>query len=71
VVPVWLAGTAELYLGRELVVRVGTARHIAGAATKEATLAIARELHLAVAALARPIPLAPAHKRWVWLTDLF
>ena len=71
VVPVWLAGTAELYLGRELVVTVGRPRAVAGEPTKAATLAVARTLHDDVAVLApREPPPAPARKHWVWLTDL-
>src|SRR2546426_200597 len=72
VVPVWLSGTAELYLGRELAVTVGQPREVAGKLTKEATLAVARTLYADVAALApREGPRAPARKRWVWLTNLF
>jgi len=72
VVPVWLSGTAELYLGRELAVTVGQPREVVGKPTKEATLAVARTLHADVAALApREGPRAPARKRWVWLTNLF
>src|SRR5437867_2710268 len=72
VVPVWLSGTAELYLGRELAVTVGQPREVVGKPTKEATLAVARTLYADVAALApREGPRAPARKRWVWLTNLF
>jgi len=72
VVPVWLSGTAELYLGRELAVTVGQPREVVGKPTKEATLAVARTLHADVAALApQEGPRAPARKRWVWLTNLF
>jgi len=71
VVPLGLAGTAQLYLGRELVVRVGRARDVAGEVTKEATLAVSRMLHDDVAALLGPVAEPPSRRRWLWLTDLF
>lgn len=73
VLPVWLRGTAELYLGRELVAFVGHLRAPAGQApTKDATAAFAERVRSDLLALA--IPWAEAHrgpKRWRWLTDLF
>ena len=72
VVPVWLRGTAELYLGRELVVTVGPARVAPdGPPTKPAIDAFTHELEADVAALARPWsePVG-ATKRWRWLTNI-
>src|SRR3989475_8224245 len=44
--PVWLSGTAELYLGRELALIAGRPRIVtAGTPTKERTLQLARALH--------------------------
>lgn len=72
VVPVWLRGTAELYLGRELVVTLGPARTPpAGPATKAAIDAFTAQLHADVAALALPwAEPAGASKRWRWLTNI-
>ncbi|HET8568386.1 MAG TPA: lysophospholipid acyltransferase family protein [Candidatus Limnocylindria bacterium] len=72
VVPVWLGGTAELYLGRELVVTVGSPRRPPRVEhpTKETTERFARELHDAVAALSTPYVERPGPKRWRWLTHL-
>ena len=72
VVPVWLRGTAELYLGRELEVTVGPARVAPdGSATKAATDAFTEQLHADVVALALPwTEPAGATKRWRWLTDI-
>lgn len=72
VLPVWLRGTAELYLGRELIAVVGALRQPPDqTATKEATLAFARVLHDDVAALSSPwLEPAGVHKRWRWLTDI-
>ena len=73
VLPMWLSGTAELYLGRELVVAVGRPRPVAKAiATKAASRALAARLHADLADLARPgVDAGSAPKRWRWLTDLF
>ena len=73
VVPVWLSGTAELYLGRELRVIAGRPRTLSPATpTKERTLQIARALHDDLASLAPSYPDdEPAQKRWRWLTNLF
>jgi len=72
VVPVWLRGTAELYLGRELVARVGAARipppePPAHAATER----LAAQLRDDLAALAEPWsePVG-AIKHWRWLTNI-
>ena len=72
VVPVWLRGTAELYLGRELVVTVGAARAAPeGPPTKAAIDAFTHELQADVAALARPwTEPVGATKRWRWLTNI-
>jgi len=72
VVPIWLRGTAELYLGRELVVTLGTARVPPdGPATKAAIDAFTEQLHADVAAVARPwTEPVEASKRWRWLTDI-
>lgn len=72
VVPVWLRGTAELYLGRELVARVGSPRRPPdGPATKGATEAFATTLHEDVAALGSPwAEPVGVRKRWRWLTDI-
>src|SRR5256886_11494978 len=73
VLPVWLSGTAELYLGRDLALIAGRPRSVAAATpTKERTSKVARVLHDDLASLG---PLwrdpEPAEKRWRWLTDLF
>src|SRR5207247_11431197 len=73
VLPVWLSGTAELYLGRDLALIAGRPRSVAAATpTKERTSELARVLHDDLAAIG---PLwrdpEPAEKRWRWLTDLF
>ncbi len=72
VLPVWLRGTAELYLGRELIARVGALRHPpAGAVTRPATEAFAAALYEDVAALSSPwLEPAGVRKRWRWLTDI-
>ena len=72
VVPVWLRGTAELYLGRELVVTVGPARlPPEGPATKAAIDAFTGLLEADVAALARPwTEPVGASRRWRWLTNI-
>lgn len=72
VVPVWLTGTAELYLGRELVARVGTGRLPPDApAGRDATEAFAGRLHDDLLALARPwVEPVGVRKRMRWLTDI-
>jgi 1-acyl-sn-glycerol-3-phosphate acyltransferase len=71
VLPIWLAGTAELYLGRELRLVVGRSRAVEGRPTKEATVALAREVHDDLAALA-PIWMEPTGPKPLrWLTNLF
>jgi 1-acyl-sn-glycerol-3-phosphate acyltransferase len=73
ILPVWLSGTAELYLRKELATIAGTPRPVPrGAPTKEATRTLALALHDDLARLeptARPVE--PKHKRMRWLTDLF
>ena len=73
VLPVWLSGTAELYLGRELALIAGRPRIVtAGTPTKERTLQLARALHDDLASLAPSWrDPEPADKRWRWLTDIF
>jgi 1-acyl-sn-glycerol-3-phosphate acyltransferase len=72
VVPAWLSGTAELYLGREITVTLGAVRSPPeGATTRAGVEAITSQLEADVAALATPwIEPAGAAKRWRWLTDI-
>jgi 1-acyl-sn-glycerol-3-phosphate acyltransferase len=73
ILPVWLSGTAELYLRKELATIAGTPRAVPkGAPTKEATRILAEALHDDLARL-EPSEHAPepAHKRMRWLTNLF
>ncbi len=73
ILPVWLSGTAELYLRKELATIAGTPRPVPrGAPTKETTRTLALALHDDLANL-EPSELAPepAHKRMRWLTNLF
>jgi len=72
VLPVWLQGTAELYLGRALTARVGDLVPAPmGPVTKETTRQVAAYLHDALARLALPWaePIGPRRLRW--LTHLF
>lgn len=73
VLPVWLSGTAELYLGKELTTIAGRPRTVPrGVPTKEATQALALAFHDDVARL-EPTERGrePAQKRMRWLTNLF
>jgi len=73
ILPVWLSGTAELYLRKELATIAGTPRLVPKEApTKEATRTLARALHDDLARL-EPTnqPADPPRKRMRWLTDLF
>jgi len=72
VVPMWLRGTAELYLGRELVARIGAARiPTPEPPTHDATERLAAQLHDDLAALADPwTEPAGTPKRWRWLTNI-
>ncbi|HYV21676.1 MAG TPA: lysophospholipid acyltransferase family protein [Candidatus Bathyarchaeia archaeon] len=73
ILPVWLSGTAELYLRKELVTIAGTPRVVPrDAPTKEATRTLALALHDDLARL-EPSEHAPdpARKRMRWLTNLF
>lgn len=73
ILPVWLSGTAELYLRKELATIAGMPRPVPrGAPTKEATRTLALALHDDLANL-EPSEHAPepAHKRMRWLTNLF
>ena len=72
ILPVHLSGTAELYLGRERVVRVGALRHPNSVGKlRAASEALARSCRTDVAALA-PASREPAaaRKRLRWLTNL-
>jgi 1-acyl-sn-glycerol-3-phosphate acyltransferase len=73
ILPVWLSGTAELYLRKELATIAGTPRPVPrGAPTKEATRTLALALHDDLANLEpSERPPEPAHKRMRWLTNLF
>ena len=73
ILPVWLSGTAELYLRKQLVTIAGTPRTVPPQApTKETTRTLAVVLHDDLARL-EPSERAPdpAHKRMRWLTNLF
>jgi 1-acyl-sn-glycerol-3-phosphate acyltransferase len=73
ILPVWLSGTAELYLRKELATIAGTPRVVPrGPPTKEATRTLALALHDDLARL-EPSEHAPepARKRMRWLTNLF
>jgi 1-acyl-sn-glycerol-3-phosphate acyltransferase len=72
ILPVWLQGTAELYLGRELSARVGplVARPTVPL-TKPNTEAIAAALYSHVARLAQPWSEPTGPRRLRWLTHLF
>jgi 1-acyl-sn-glycerol-3-phosphate acyltransferase len=73
VLPIWLSGTAELYLGRELATMAGQPRPVTRAApTKESTQRLAEALHDDLAALEpRTRASEPNRKRMRWLTNLF
>lgn len=72
VLPVWLRGTGELYLGRELVARLGDLRVPPDEAlTKESTASFTARLHDDVAALVEPWEEpAGVRKRMRWLTNI-
>ncbi len=73
ILPVWLSGTAELYLRKELATIAGTPRAVPhGTPTKEATRTLALVLHDDLARLepSEPAP-EPMRKRMRWLTNLF
>ena len=73
ILPVWLSGTAELYLRKELVTIAGASRAVTrGVPTKEATRTLALALHDDLARL-EPSERAPdpERKRMRWLTNLF
>jgi 1-acyl-sn-glycerol-3-phosphate acyltransferase len=73
ILPVWLSGTAELYLRKQLATIAGTPRAIPQSApTKEATRTLAVALHDDLASL-EPSERAPEpmRKRMRWLTNLF
>jgi 1-acyl-sn-glycerol-3-phosphate acyltransferase len=73
IVPVWMRGTGELYLGREVTAKVGAP--VAAPElepTKENTERVARWLRDEVLKLAEPwVEPRVAHKRLRWLTHLF
>lgn len=73
ILPVWLSGTAELYLRKQLATIAGTPRAVPKETpTKEATRTLALALHDDLARL-EPTEHAPepARKRMRWLTNLF
>jgi 1-acyl-sn-glycerol-3-phosphate acyltransferase len=73
ILPVWLSGTAELYLRKELATIAGLPREVPKETpTKEATRTLALALHDDLARL-EPTDHAPepARKRMRWLTNLF
>jgi 1-acyl-sn-glycerol-3-phosphate acyltransferase len=73
ILPVWLSGTAELYLRKELATIAGTPRAVPREApTKEATRTLALALHDDLARL-EPSERGPepARKHMRWLTNLF
>ncbi len=73
ILPVWLSGTAELYLRKVLTTIAGAPRAVPrGAPTKEATRVLAVALHDDLARLepSERLP-EPARKRMRWLTNLF
>lgn len=72
VVPIWLRGTAELYLGRELLARIAPpCKPPAVEPTKPATIVFANELHAQLTRIALPwTEAAGVRKRWRWLTDI-
>jgi 1-acyl-sn-glycerol-3-phosphate acyltransferase len=73
ILPVWLSGTAELYLRKQLATIAGTPRAVPHSApTKVATRTLALALHDDLASL-EPSERAPEpmRKRMRWLTNLF
>lgn len=73
VVPVWMRGTGELYLGREVVAKVGAPLTVPDLEpTKENTERVARLLREEVLKLGEPwVEPRVAKKRLRWLTHLF
>ena len=73
ILPVWLAGTAELYFRKELATIAGASRPVERAVpTKDATQHIAAIVHDDLASLEpRERAPEPARKRMRWLTNLF
>ncbi len=72
VVPAWLRGTAELYLGREITLTIGPPRRPPdGPVTRAGIDAFTGLLEADVAAIATPwVEPAATRKRWHWLTDI-
>lgn len=72
VVPAWLSGTAELYLGREITLRIGAARRPQeGQVSRAGIDALTGLLEADLAAIATPwVEPVVARKRWPWLTDI-
>lgn len=71
--PCWVGGSADLYLGREIVVRIGTLHRTPRVerVTRENSEALAHEMRAAVAALEFPyVEPTGVKKRLRWLTDL-
>ena len=73
IVPVWMRGTGELFLGREVLAKVGAPVAVPDLpATKENTERVASFLRDEVLKLAEPwVEPRVAHKRLRWLTHLF
>lgn len=72
VVPAWLSGTAELYLGREITLTIGAARRPPdGAASRTGVDTLTALLEQDLRAIATPwVEPVVARKRWSWLTDI-
>jgi 1-acyl-sn-glycerol-3-phosphate acyltransferase len=73
IVPVWMRGTGELYLGREVTAKIGAPLDAPELEpTKENTERVSRQLRDEVLKLAEPwVEPHVAHKRLRWLTHLF
>lgn len=72
VVPVWLRGTAELYLGRELTARVGALRLPPNEEPRhETTELFAEQIRGDLVAMSEPwVEPVGIVKRWRWLTNI-
>ena len=71
VVPAWLSGTAELYLGREITLTIGTARRPPDGVSQPGTDELTGLLEQDLRAIATPwVEPVTTRKRWRWLTDI-
>ena len=72
IVAAWLSGTAELYLGREITLTIGTARVPPdGAVSRPGIDALTGQLEQDLRAIATPwVEPVMTRKRWPWLTDI-